>query len=282
MFDCGEGTQLQILKADLVKLSKISFIFVTHLHGDHIFGLPGLIASMCLLCPGREPLTVFGPTGIEKFIRTALEASETYLTYTLNINELVPGKTHDLGLLDGSSSVLCVPITHKVPCFGYIVKEPDRPGNLDAKKAASLGAKGKELGVLKSGNPVTLPNGTVIKPEDVIGPSQPGKKVVILGDTCDASGTLAPGAGCDILVHECTLDNTIAVEMAVDHGHSTSTMAGLFGKAMGAKKMILTHFSMRYATGEGGKTVADLVTEAQSQCPGTQVLAADDLAAYSL
>eukprot|EP01105_Mastigella_eilhardi_P007466 TRINITY_DN18900_c0_g1_i1.p1 TRINITY_DN18900_c0_g1~~TRINITY_DN18900_c0_g1_i1.p1 ORF type:complete len:316 (-),score=64.35 TRINITY_DN18900_c0_g1_i1:99-1046(-) len=277
MVDCGEGTQHQILRCDHVKLGKIASILVTHMHGDHIFGLPGLIASMCMLCPDRGPLSVYGPKGIEEYIMSSLRLSLTYLPWKLQITE-IDEKGQDLGMIEGTH-VTVYPITHKVPCFGYVLCEPEKLGVLDAKKAAQLGAKGKELGMLKSGKSVTLANGTIIKPEDVVGAPQAGRKVVILGDTSDPSAVLEPGRNCDVLIHECTLDGG-SEEIALLNGHSTSAMAGAFAVQMKARRLLLNHFSMRFTTeGTPDKTVETLVAEAKAACGDLPlgVVAADDL-----
>jgi len=276
LFDCGEGTQHQIVKCHDIKANRIDAIFITHLHGDHSFGLPGLLATLSLVGGDRDsPLRVFGPQGLKEFINTAIGVSATYITYKLEIVELDEGKVHDLGEIDGYHTV-AFPLRHKVPCFGYIIQEPTKPPSLDAKKAAALGAKGKELGLLKAGKDVELPDGRVIKASDVLGSPQKGKKAVLLGDTSDSSSLIEAGMECDVLVHEATYDGSLE-EKAIDGGHSTSAMAGRFAHLLRAKKLILTHFSMRYTTATEGELGVDaLVKEAQAECPATAVVAADD------
>ncbi|KAL6079318.1 Ribonuclease BN [Balamuthia mandrillaris] len=306
LFDCGEGTQHQILKSKDLKAPRIDAIFITHLHGDHLFGLPGLLASLSLVGGERQnPVLLYGPPGIKEYVRASIDSSVTYLTYGLEVIELDTSKNHTLsepGLSTSASMPMKVtahPIVHKVPCLGYVVEEPERAGALDAKKAASLGAKGKEMGLLKAGKDVTLSDGRVIKASDVIGPTRKGKKVVLLGDTSDASSVLEAGQGCDLLVHEATYDASLR-EKAVEGGHSTSQMAGRFAKELAAKKLILTHFSMRYTSSEGSQpqhqekdaeeekeeggplTVEQLCEEARAECPETLVVAALDLESYDV
>lgn len=282
LLDCGEGTQHQILKSTEVRPGRIDVILITHLHGDHSFGLPGLLASISLIAGDREePLKCFGPVGLERMVNTALELSSTYITYKLEIHELEPEKVHSLGNISGYS-VTAYPILHKVACFGYVIVEPDKAGQLDAKKAAQLGAKGKELGQLKMGKDVQLANGSVIKAADVLGPTRKGKKVVLLGDTSDASSLAEASEECDVIVHEATYDASLE-RKAIEGGHSTSTMAGRFAHQIRAKKLILTHFSMRYTTADasaGELTTLDLVKEAQVECPDTAVIAAEDFGVY--
>jgi len=149
-----------------------------------------------------------------------------------------------------------------------------------------LGAKGAQLGVLKSGQDLTLANGTVIKAVDVIGPSKKGKKVILLGDTSDSSSLIDIGQDCDLIVHEATYDSSKEAK-AIEGGHSTSAMAGRYAKQLKAKKLILTHFSMRYTTSKEGSsegsskdgeekdlTVNDLVKEAQAECTDTTIVTA--------
>jgi len=282
LVDCGEGTQHQIVKCDDIKANRIDVIFITHLHGDHCFGLPGLLATLSLVGGDREkPLHLFGPAGLREFINTAIGVSQTYLTYKLEVVELEPEKVHDLGEIDGYK-ISAFPLRHKVPCFGYIVTEPDKPAALDARKASSLGAKGKDMGLLKAGKDVTLADGSVIKASDVLGVPQKGRKAVMLGDTCDSSSLMEAAMHCDVLVHEATYDATLEGK-AIEGGHSTSAMAGKFAQTLNAKKMILTHFSMRYTTAKEGELgVDDLLKEAQNECPHTTVLAADDFAVFDI
>eukprot|EP01121_Diplochlamys_sp_Union-15-3_P012703 TRINITY_DN3847_c0_g1_i5.p1 TRINITY_DN3847_c0_g1~~TRINITY_DN3847_c0_g1_i5.p1 ORF type:complete len:178 (+),score=43.01 TRINITY_DN3847_c0_g1_i5:357-890(+) len=167
--------------------------------------------------------------------------------------------------------------------ISYVIQEPEKPGSLDAKKAAQLGAKGKLLGMLKAGKDVTLENGSVIKASDVLSAPQPGRKVVLLGDTCDSTQIMEAANNCDVLVHEATYDASLE-QKAIEGGHSTSKMAGQFASKIHAKKLFLTHFSMRYTTTRepGDLGVAELQKEAQAEAPHTVVIAADDLTEYPL
>lgn len=282
LLDCGEGTQHQIAKCNDIRVGRIDNILITHLHGDHSFGLPGLLASMSLVAgDGKEPVRCIGPVGLERLIRTSLDLSATYITYKLEIIELEEGKVRDLGVIDGHH-VVAYPMVHKVACFGFVVEEPEKPGQLDAKKAASLGAKGKDMGLLKAGKDVTLGDGTVIKAADLLSPPRKGKKVVLLGDTSDSTSLAEAARGCDLIVHEATFDSTLE-QKAVEGGHSTSSMAGRFAHSIQAKKLVLTHFSMRYTTaGEGELGVAELQQEAQKECPQTIVHCAEDFSVFDI
>jgi len=220
-------------KTEHIRANRIEKIFITHLHGDHCFGLFGLLATLSLTGSSDIVVTVIGPVGLRNLIETNIQLSATYLTYTLEIKELEIGKETCVGVFD-DIQVNAFPIKHKVDCFGYVMKESDKVG-LDGKKAAQLGAKGPQMKLLKEGKDVTLANGNVIKATDVLLPPVIGKKVVILGDTSDGSSVLNLGRECDLLVHEATYDATLE-EKAIEGGHSTSKMAGRFAKEIKCKK----------------------------------------------
>lgn len=179
MFDCGEATQHQILHSH-VKLSRINKIFITHLHGDHIFGLPGLLCSRSM--GGTEnPLTIYGPTGIKAFIETALTLSQSYLTYPLDIIEI----EQDGFLFEEEGiRVSCGALSHPVPCFGYRLEEDNKPGKLNADKLEAENIpRGPWYKLLKQGKTVTLPDGRIIDGKDYLSTEIKGRCIVIFGDT---------------------------------------------------------------------------------------------------
>ncbi|SDE89274.1 RNAse Z [Fontibacillus panacisegetis] len=240
LFDCGEATQHQILRSPL-KLSKLEYIFITHLHGDHLFGLPGLISSRAYQ-GGNTPLTLFGPPGLKKFIMTALEISESRISYSLEVVE------HEGGILfeDESFCVESALLDHRIDSFGYRITEKDQPGKLDIEMLARHGIKpGPMYGKLKRGESINLPDGSLLHSTDVLGISKPGRIVTILGDTrpCEAAVQLAQDA--DVLVHESTFLHELA-ETAYTYHHSTTKQAAEAAKRAGAKQLFLTHFSSRY------------------------------------
>jgi len=283
LVDCGEGTQHQFLRTDLVKAGRIDVILITHLHGDHCFGLPGFLASLSLTGTVSK-ITLVGPVGLKKMIDVNIELSATYLTYVLEVVELEPQEISK-PMVFQDMTVVAYPLRHKVACFGFIITEPQKPGALDGKKAAALGAKGKDLGLLKAGKDVTLPNGTVVKATDVLSEPKPGKRVLAMGDTSNSDSMLEAGQNCDCVIHETTYDCD-REEKAIEGGHSTTTMAGLFAKNLNAKKLIITHFSKRYIeTSESdptGKTIKHLLDETQRVCPETQVFAATEFASFDI
>lgn len=246
LFDCGEATQQQILHSP-VKLSKIDKIFITHLHGDHIYGLPGLLGSRSFQ-EANKPLTLYGPAGIRRFVETALAVSETHVRYPFSIIEVDDGLIFE----DESFVVEALKLTHVVPSFGYRVTECDTPGALDARRLKQEGVEpGPVYGRLKNGETVQLRDGRVLNGYDYIGASKPGKKVAILGDTRPCEATVQLARETDAVVHEATFRESEA-QMAHDYFHSTSVQAAKTARHAGASALILTHISSRYSE-EGGQ-----------------------------
>jgi len=246
LFDCGEATQQQILQSP-IKLSKVEKIFVTHLHGDHIFGLPGLLASRSFQ-EDEGGLTVYGPKGIRTYIQTALSISGTHLRYPLEVIEIpeAGGKIFE----DDHVMVQAEPLKHVLPSFGFRVSEHDRPGTLDADRLKAEGVSpGPLYRRLKDGETVQLEDGRILNGTDYVGPPKKGKAAAVLGDTlpCEAARDLAGGA--DVLVHEATFMNEDA-EKAHRFMHSTTVDAAKTALAAGAEALVVTHVSSRYKGAE--------------------------------
>ncbi|MFN2745447.1 MULTISPECIES: ribonuclease Z [Bacillus] len=259
LFDCGEATQHQILHTS-IKPRKIEKIFITHLHGDHVYGLPGLISSRSFQ-GGESRLTVYGPKGIKTFLETALEVTGTYVTYPLVIEEIEEGTIFE----DDQFTVTAKRVSHGIAAFGYRVQEKDIPGALDAGALKEIGVSpGPVYQKLKNGETVTLEDGRTIHGPDFIGPPKKGRIVAFSGDTkpCDNVRLLAEGA--DVLVHEATFAKGDR-ELAGDYDHSTAEQAAETAKEAGAKTLILTHISARYQ----GESVSELVDEAREVFPNS-------------
>ncbi|WOV88916.1 ribonuclease Z [Sporosarcina oncorhynchi] len=255
MFDCGEATQHQLLNTP-IKPRKINKIFITHLHGDHIFGLPGFLGSRSFL-GGEDELTIYGPVGLKEWIYSTLRLTKTHLTYPLKIEEIFEGVVFE----NDSFKVRTQLLQHVIPCFGFRIEQKPLPGKLLVEQAFEAGVpKGPLLKKLKDGEDVTLEDGTIIYSSDVTGDSQKGFTVAILGDTkfCQAATDLASDV--DILVHEATFDVETG-DLAKEYGHSTIADAARTAKKANAKTLIANHISARFMQAdisrlkEQGKTI---------------------------
>lgn len=265
LFDCGEGTQHQILRTPL-KVSQLEKIFITHLHGDHLYGLIGLLASRSLRGGAPSAVTLYGPPGLDRYVDAIMEVSPVYLQYPLAVNTVHEGKIFE----DDEWVVECRKVRHRVPAVAYAVQEKDRPGAFLVNRAKEAGVPpGPLFGALKRGEQVRLPDGRVLFGEQFMGPNQPGRKVVYSGDTepCEAVKELAHGA--DLLIHESTYGYEDK-ELAARSGHSTAREAAILARSAGVKALCLTHFSPRYEN-EAGTTLADLLAEAREEFPETRL-----------
>ncbi|MFE4238475.1 ribonuclease Z [Peribacillus butanolivorans] len=240
LFDCGEATQHQILKT-AVKPRKIEKIFITHLHGDHIFGLPGLLSSRSFQ-GGVEKLTVYGPKGIDAYITTSLQVSGTHLKYPLEIIEIEEGIVFE----DEQFTVTALSLDHGIYSVGYRIVEKDRPGSLLVDQLLQEGVKpGPLFKALKNGEMVQLDDGRVLNGKDYLGDPQKGRIITVLGDTRVCSNALILAESADFLVHEATF-SAEETEMASAYFHSTTVQAAETAMKAGAKQLILTHISSRY------------------------------------
>ena len=240
LFDCGEATQHQILHTSL-KPRKISKIFITHLHGDHIFGLPGLLSSRSFL-GGDEPLDIYGPVGIKEWIETTQRLTRTHLTYPLIIHEVESGILFETEEFQVSAA----PLQHVIPCLGYRIEQKPLQGKLLIEQVTAAGVpKGPLLKRLKDGEDITLPDGRIVLSREVTGEPQSGFTVAILGDTsyCAASVILAQAA--DILVHEATFDMDTG-SLAKEYGHSTIGDSARVALEAQVKTLIANHISARF------------------------------------
>lgn len=263
LFDAGEATQHQILHTT-IRPRKVTKIFITHLHGDHIFGLPGFLSSRSFQ-GGNEPLTIYGPVGIKKFVMTALQVSESRLSYPLKFVEIDHSQElfNELGF-----KVTTMSLDHKIACYGYRIEEADHPGELQVDKLRQDNIpSGPIYGQLKAGKTVKLDDGRVIDGKNYIGKPQPGRIIAILGDTRQTPNAVVLAHKADVLVHESTFAKNEA-KMAHNYYHSTSLQAAEVAKQAGVKKLLLTHISARYT----GKAAYQLAYQVRDVVPDTRVV----------
>jgi ribonuclease Z len=271
LVDCGEGAQHRLLHTDL-RLARIDRILLTHLHGDHCFGLPGLLATMGM--HGRKrPVDVAGPPGLERWLQTTLEVAEAALPFDLRLRELPePGVIAQ----DAERTVSAVGLVHRVPSYAYVIREAPRRGALDAERTAALGVPDGPLrGRLAAGETVRLTDGRTVTPGQVLGPVRPGRVAVLCGDSVDSSALVEPARGCDVLVHECTYDAARETQ-ARRWQHSTTAMVAALARAIRPRMLVLTHFSTRYTQGSDALSVADLRRQVAERCDVPDVRVAED------
>jgi ribonuclease Z len=260
MFDCGEGVQRQMIKAKTGFHRKMK-VFITHMHGDHVLGLPGLLQTMALLDRERK-LDVYGPPGIKRFLEDIRETVQFVLTFPVEIHEI-----HEAGVVceEQEYAVQAVWANHVIPSLAYALVEKPRPGKFHPEKAKVLGVpEGPLWSKLQHGHKAKLQDGRVVKPEDVTGPLRTGRKIVYSGDTRPFKGFVKFAAGADLLIHDATLDDELA-ERAEEDGHSTPDQAAKHAKKAKVKQLILTHISARY------DDTSILLEQAQKIFKNTQV-----------
>ncbi|MBD1848621.1 ribonuclease Z [Cyanobacteria bacterium FACHB-502] len=273
LFDCGEGTQHQILRSDL-RVSQITKIFITHMHGDHIYGLMGLLAS-CGLAGNPSRIDIYGPPKLDEYLKAAGRYSQTHFSYPVKVHTIEPG----LVLEEEEFTVTSAPLTHRLPAFGYRVAEKDRSGRFDVDRAQAMGIPAGPLyGRLKRGEVITLPDGRLINGADLCGETEIGRKFVYCTDTIYCENAVELSQDADVLVHEATFAHQDA-ELAYQRLHSTSTMAAQTALGAQVKQLIMTHFSPRYAPGNS-IVLEDLLIEARAIFP--QTIMAHDFMTYEI
>lgn len=240
LFDCGEGTQRQFQKSKLSYM-QISKIFITHFHGDHFLGLPGLFQTM-QLNDREKPLHVYGPKGVVKLVSQLLSLGYFRPAYRIVAQEIENGDV--IGFDDYVVRVLRV--KHNVPAVAYSLEEKMRPGHFNKPKALKLGVpEGPLFSKLQKGMTITLKNGKKITPDMVLGPPRKGRKIVISGDTKPYDKLIGFSKDADVLIHDATFDSEFE-EISFEYGHSTASQAAEIAKKANVEKLFLTHISPRY------------------------------------
>jgi ribonuclease Z len=260
LFDCGEGTQRQMMRYGIT--FNIDDVFFTHFHSDHLLGIVGLMRTMSL--QGRtNTLRLWGPAGAERTIKRAESLGSERLSFGIEIRELTAGDA----IPRKEYLIHTFALDHRgPPSIGYVIAEKERRGRFNPELAAQLGIpEGPLWGKIHRGESVTLDNGKVIEPSILVGETRPGRKVVITGDTRPCAATIMAAEGADLLVHESTFGDEEAAR-AIETGHSTAREAAQVAKMAGVQRLVLTHVSARYA-----RDAAELEQEARSVFPETRV-----------
>ncbi|MFB6107655.1 MAG: ribonuclease Z [Haloplanus sp.] len=241
LFDCGEGTQRQMMRFGTG--FGVSHVFVTHLHGDHILGIPGLIQSWDFN-DRTEPLAVHVPPGARGHVEDLVGAGGHSPGYPVRIHEVSPGSVaYDAEAFE----IRTFETNHRARSMGYALVEDDRPGRFDRERAEELGVPvGPKFGRLHEGETVELDDGREIRPEQVVGDPRPGRRLVYTGDTRPVEATVAAADDADLLIHDATFADDER-DRARQTGHSTAREAGSVAAQAGAKRLALTHVSSRYA-----------------------------------
>ncbi len=270
LFDCGEGTQRQIMRYG------VSFgfreIFFTHYHSDHLLGLTGLLRTMGLLNvmgdgERQESLTLYGPKGAERILSHALSVGIERTKFPVEIVELKVGDV----LRRKEYDILTFETEHRADTLGYALVEHERLGRFHPDRARELGVpEGPLWGRLHKGETVSLPDGRSVSPADLVGPDRPGRRVVLSGDTRPSPALTQVALGADLLVHEATFSHEEA-ERARETGHSTAREAAEVAVAAGVRRLVLTHISPRYS-----REAPELLAEAQMVFPET-IIARDGM-----
>ena len=259
LFDCGEGAQKQLLFTNVSPM-KISKIFITHFHGDHILGLPGLLQSMSL--NGRErKLTVYGPRGLNKLKDAIYSLGYSSIEYEIDFIEI------DSGVIEETEEyvIKCQSVKHNVPALAYSIEEKKKPRFL-REKAIELGVPvGPAFGKLHNGEEVEI-DGKIIKPEHVLGPPRKGTKITYSGDTQPCEEMIIFAKDSTLLIHESTFIQKEA-QNAMDYGHSTSQDAAYVARESNSEELILTHISTRY----GDEYAEIMLKEAREVFENTQI-----------
>jgi ribonuclease Z len=240
LFDAGEGVQHQLQLANL-SLQRISEIYISHLHGDHCLGLPGLISTMSLL-HRKKPLSIIGPPGVKSFVNKTLEMTHVELLFQIKTSEVVKTILPEQPLY----SVEVLPAKHSVPALSFVLRMSEVVGRFNPGKALQLGVpKGPLWKKLQQGRSVRVAGRRIVHPTEVLGPSRKGASIAYSGDTCFNTELASAARGVSLLIHEATYTNALK-EKASENHHSTAAQAAEIAVLAEAKQLALVHISPRY------------------------------------
>ncbi len=262
LIDCGEGTQMQLQKYR-IKYSRIDGLFISHLHGDHILGAPGLLASLSIF-ERKNPLPVYAPKGMKEILELVFLHSDTNLSYEIQFHALEDFEPGSVIFQTDRLEVTTIPLQHHTFCNGFLFNEKNKRRKFNFYKAKELQVPKEYFHLLKQGNDIKLESGKKIKAEDVLFPAEPPLSYAYCSDTRYHEAYLAYFKGVSLLYHESTfLDELSARAESTDH--STAKEAGLAAKRVNASKLIIGHFSARY------KDLTPLQEEARTEFPNTEL-----------
>lgn len=265
LFDCGEGTQRQMMRYGVS--FNVSDIFFTHMHADHILGVIGLVRTMAL--QGRtDPMRLFGPPRSERLLRQAVTLGSDKQHFPISFIEMTPREP----LKRDGYSIVPFPVDHGgALAMGLALVEQERLGRFNPELARSIGIQeGPLWGRIHKGEDVTLPDGTVVTPAQLVGPTRPGRTVVFTGDARPSESTVEMAHGADLLIHEATFAEDEGA-LALEKGHSTAREAAAVAQRAEVKRLVLTHISARYS-----REAHELVSEARAVFPGA-IIARDGM-----
>ena len=259
LFDCGEGTQRQMMR--YTSGFAVEDIFITHYHADHILGIPGLLRTMGL--QGRTaPVRLHGPRGAQRQLGPLITLGMERPKFPVEIVEVHVGEI----LPRGEYDIVAGEAKHKGDCHSYAIVERDRLGRFDPERARTLGIpEGPMWGKIHKGEPVILRDGTIVAPAELVGPPRAGRRLVISGDTGPSPSVTELARGADLLIHEATFGEDEA-ERARETGHTTAAEAAEVARDAGVRRLVLTHISARYS-----REAPELLAEARAVFVATDV-----------
>lgn len=265
LFDCGEGSQRQMVRFGTG--FTVDAVFFTHFHADHYLGIIGFLRTLGMM--GRtEPMKLYGPPPARRLLNQAVHLGLESLAFPVEIHELRDGDE----VRRGSYSVRAVGVDHRINALGYVLAEDERPGKFNLQRAKELGVpEGPLFGQLQRGREVSLPDGRVVRPEDVVGTSRPGRRVVISGDTRPTPALVRAAKDADLLIHEATFSDDEQAR-AQETRHSTAREAARVARDAGARRLVLTHLSSRHDTDP-----SKLLSQAREEYKGSVEVAYDGL-----
>jgi ribonuclease Z len=265
LFDCGEGSQRQMVRFGTG--FTVDAVFFTHFHADHYLGIIGFLRTLGMM--GREqPMQLYGPPPARRLLHQAVHLGVESLAFPVEIHELRDGDT----VKRRGYSVRAVGVDHRINALGYVLLEDERPGRFNLEKVRALGIpSGPLYGQLQRGEPVTLPDGRILRPEEVLGEPRPGRRLVLSGDTRPCPALVRAAREADLLVHEATFSDDEQAR-ALETRHSTAREAARVAREAGAKRLILTHLSSRH-----DMDPSRLISQAREEFKGPLDVAHDGL-----